>query len=243
MSNCLLTKLKGTVNNEYLRSIDELSFELLPSGKWTQYASFNVSPQANKSLTIRVPSGYTLTKIPYEEIGSNITIRTTSGFINVKEYDKTVPVFIKNNSDIKDFSLSIPSNFNIEQLEKSTDLYTLQLNAVNILGDVKKVVSSFKHLFSIQILSSSVLYQENINIVELLGDKTYLHTITLNKNNFTGNVANLLNALKNAGKSAGNRLSLNFKGSSNIVWDGKLADVTTGTATINFTESGWEVVS
>lgn len=92
MVQCLVTKLKGVVNNPNLPRVGELKWSF--SGTWTKDSNFTIIPEEGQKITLEISSGFNFwdssNEAPYQpkiKIGGKVIVSSYRRLIVVAEDD------------------------------------------------------------------------------------------------------------------------------------------------------------
>ena len=192
MVNCLVTKLKGSVNNNELLRIREMRMRIAKVGNPTD-ANRGFTISVNKPVVLEiVGDGYFTDKTLAENKGKTITLNTGDNGVWVS--NDNVEIAILDKYSITAISSLYPQStasygssmdLNLSDLKYSTALNSLNLGGTKVTGDI----ANLKGLTALTFL--------NLGGTKVTGDianlkgLTALYSLELISTQITGDIANL----------------------------------------------------
>ena len=194
MANCLVTKLKSVVQNDYLPTMDEVAIRVDAVSPLTDSKQNMMYFSANGEIQVLAKGagyfGLTASSIETDHLTSK-TIATSNYNVPLYFKNDTYPVFIDHKEDLfglyRDESAEYKSLFtiNINDLVVCTKLRYLDLHNSNAFGDIKKI-SQHTGLYKLSLYQSKVTGD-----ISALNGMTQLRNLSMSDINITGNIANI----------------------------------------------------
>lgn len=193
MENCLVTKLKASVNNDNLPILNTMKFfkDWVQSSYNTNYY-VNVIPADGKTLTAYLSDGKVFLDQSGNPMSNTLTI-TSSNFVHVP-LDRCT-MFIKNKADIK----KVQSTFTDFTIPLSEFSYCTNIEIIRLYlsGDTKDISMNTKLV---------EFYSQNHNgisgNISDFGKCTSLTVLTVNSNRFAGSIEAFVAAQRANGRTS-----------------------------------------